>query len=459
MTEHVAPPNSREAEESVVALLLAHPSAVNPVVAEGLRAEHFWHAPARLVYEQVVEAYYADEPVDPLTIGESLRAKLAKMWNCPKPEAAERVVRLGASRKLEDPELALAHAKLVRRHADSRKLLDLATAVQRSVDAGDEPESVAGKLGEVAMRIATGTALTAEIESYGDVGRRFVRETERAIAARRKGIEIGVHFGLRFIDGFTNGIRGSELMFVAGEPGVGKSALLWSAARAYAHRQMARPEDGRIGTLVLSLEMAENPTAIRLAQMLTQIDGQRVRRGDVSQAELSRVTAAWAAGRDLPLYFNFASMLTVSQLRAIVVNAVRRQNVGLVILDHFGYVTMDDHYSNPIQEDEDKARFLKESVAKDLDVVVACIAHTTKSVETEDGRPTLRHLRGSGQIGAHADFVAFMYRPWMRATETQKLAGSVKASDAELIFAKNRHGEPGTSPFHFDPKRMEVRDP
>jgi replicative DNA helicase len=90
---------------------------------------------------------------------------------------------------------------------------------------------------------------------------------------------------------------------------------------------------------------------------------------------------------------------------------------------------------------------------------VVCLAHTTKlSKEMTDGRPRLGDLRGSGQVAAHADIVAFMYRPWMYATDNEKLENVIPPSDAELIYRKNRNGALGTAEFTFDPTRMLVKD-
>lgn len=455
----VAPPNSREAEESVVGLLMTHPDAVAAVIGNGLSADDFYHPHARVLFEQITEHFYADERIDPVVVSESVAPKLAQMYRSSRQSIAERVMKIADAVRLDDAEAVHERAKLLRRHAASRALLRLSTAVESSVENGDDPQGIAGRLTEEAMRVATGNMLTSEVESYGDVGRDFVRTAVAAMRARQRGVDIGVHFGQRFIDGYTNGIRGSELLFLAGEPGVGKSILAWSLARSYAQRQATRPEGERIGTLVLSLEMAQEPTAIRLAQMLTRIDGQRVRRGDVAESDVQRVAQAWAAEKDLGLFFNFASIVGVSALRAMVSDAVRKFNVGLVVIDHFGYLTMDRAYTNTVQEDEDKARFLKENLAKDLDVAVLCLAHTTKGVDTESGRPELRHLRGSGQIGAHADFVCFLHRPWLHASDTEKRAGGALRTRAELIFAKNRHGAPGVSEFKFDPEAMQVSDP
>jgi replicative DNA helicase len=252
----------------------------------------------------------------------------------------------------------------------------------------------------------------------------------------------------------------TELCLIGGEPGVGKSALTWEMALGFARKQMVKPKDKRIGTLVLSLEMALIGSSARLATSMAGVESTRLREGDISDDELNKIIRTWKNHEHLPMYWNFASNFRFSQLRALVVEAIRRYNVGVIIIDHFRMFDPDRRINNANQEDEAKARFLKESIAKDLNVAVICLAHTVKlRRELSDGRPHLSDLRGSGQVAAHADIVGFMYRPWMYATENEKLDGVISPTEAELIFRKNRNGALGTSEFFFDPGTMNIRDP
>jgi replicative DNA helicase len=310
------------------------------------------------------------------------------------------------------------------------------------------------------MHVATNTLITQDILSFEELGKHYVRRAQQEMEAVARGVEMGAHFGLKFIDDWTRGIRPTELWIAGGEPGAGKSAVFWNAAIRFAERQMQRPENERLGAFVLSLEMGEDDSEVRLAQSMTKIDGSKLREARQSRTELQRIINEWGRRKQIPAYFNFASTLRASQLRALVVEAIRRHNTGLIIIDHFRYFDMDHRTHDAIQEDEEKARFLKEDIAKELNVAVICLAHTTKAIESSaDRRPTLSHLRGSGLVAAHADFVSFVYRPYMYASESAKNNGTVLDTDAEMIFRKNRHGLDGISQFYFEPHTMTVEDP
>jgi replicative DNA helicase len=307
------------------------------------------------------------------------------------------------------------------------------------------------------MEIATDSLLTSEIVHFGDMGRNYYQQAREAKAAFESGAEIGAKFGLPFIDDYTRGLRKTELYLAAGEPGVGKSAVFMKAGMRFAGRQMKRPADRRIGTLMLSLEMGEEPTNMRLASSVTGIDGGKLREGRITDGELGSIAKEWGRRKDFPLWFNFANNARASQLRAIVVEAIRRYNTGLIIIDHFRHFGMDHHYASQLQEDEDKVKFLKESIAGDLGCAVICLCHTTKGIgESRNSRPNLTHMRGSYQVAAAADFVSFVHQPWMYATDEQRETGEITELMMENIWEKNRHGYKGIAQFEMDAARMHI---
>lgn len=451
-------PHSLEAERAVVGRVMAHGHKIaGEVIGTKLEPSHFYIPAHQVIYGAIFDAYYADEPVEPLAIGDTCAKRLAKIWSCEENDAIVRVRELAINQTFTGS--IIDHAKVVKRKWDLRCILELASQMQQEVaDEQRLPEEIAGIASQEAMKIATNTLLTHELIEFGDLGRRFVARAKMLRKARESGIELGAYTGLTFIDRYTRGIQPTELVIAGGEPGVGKSAVWWKAGMGFAERQMRKPEDQRVGCLVLSLEMSEPPSSDRIAASVASLDSGRLREGDIDENMMRSIIFEWGRRKDIPLVFNFTSMLRASQMRALVVEAIRKYNVGLVIVDHFRYFDMDKRVPNQVVEDEEKARFLKESIAKDLNVAVVCLAHTTKGIENQpDRRPTLSHLRGSGQVAAHADFVNFMYRPYTYATDEQKALGEITETDAELIWKKNRHGLDGIAPFHFEPSIMAIR--
>lgn len=455
-------PEAREAERAVIGQMMTKGSRVaGEVIGTQLEAADFHTAVSRTLYETLHAAYFADQPMDPITIASVAIDRLRSLLGT--EDSDEIVNRVRSYTERIPPGRVVDQAKIVKRASDYRKLAQLgADAIKASQEQTKTPQEIGADISHQSMMVATSTLLTTDILSFGDLGRRYVQNAETERAARAAGKELGAHFGLRFIDNWTRGVRPSEFWIIGGEPGTGKSAVSWAAGLKFAERQAQHnAPNEQIGTLVLSLEMGEGDSEMRIAQSIAQVDGAKLREARQTDEDMATIVRQWGRRKDLPIFFNFSSTIRASQLRAIVVEAIRRHNCGLVIIDHFRYFDMDHRTrDNPIVEDEEKARFLKEDIAKDLNVAVVCLAHTTKSIENQaDRRPTLANLRGSGQVAAHADFVSFVYRPYMYASEIAKDKGEVFATDAEMIWRKNRHGVDGISPFTFIPHTMTVKDP
>jgi replicative DNA helicase len=328
---------------------------------------------------------------------------------------------------------------------------------QTDIKSGEfSPEDIAGRVAQEAVQIATGAVDPNDTISFEQAGRNFIEEAQRDKLAVERGIELGVKFRIAAIDARTRGLQPTELLVGAGEPGVGKSGVWWRAGLNYADVQARRPEGQRVGTLILSLEMGEKPSSQRIASMISSVDGGAIREGRITDADLRKVEQDWYRRRDYPLWLSHRTGLRASGLRALISDAVLRFNVGLVIIDHFRMFRMDDPPKNAVDHDEEKVVFLKEQIAKAMNLAVVCLAHTRKIPDERKGRPGPADLRGSDQIRAHADFVNFLYRPGLYATEDEIDRDPTIINQAMFIWAKNRHGNTADSEFHLDPEHMSV---
>lgn len=448
-------PASQRAEESVIGALLRSEEARNTIFGQGLDSAHFYFAPYRAVFDCIVERYYGDDPIDPLTIGELIGPRVAAGWKITEREAVDKVVAL-AKHDPEDTITTGEHAKVIKRHADYRSLLSLVSDKLNDIlEENEEPDVIAGELSAVATRIVAGALVGNETLSYADLGRRWTQQKQQEIAARAQGIELGAHFGIPGIDKYLKGLRATELAIMGGDPGVGKSALAWVMARNFAIRQMRKPEDRRIGTLIWSAEMGEEPSSNRLAQAAAKTDGERLRTGSLTQLELREIAQKWADERGLPIWVNHSGELRETQLRAIVVDAIRRHNVGVLFIDHFKFIKTDEKFRDKNDADEQIVKFLKSTLAKELNLAVICLAHTTKGEETKR-RPVMDDLRGSKMISAFADFVMFPYHPWKHASQEKRERGLVAREEFEIIFDKARQAAPGTGEIWMDLSTMTI---
>jgi replicative DNA helicase len=325
-------PHNPEVEAALVGRLLREPALTGEVVGTLLEPQHFRAAASRTLYAAIVEQFFADEPVEPLVIGELNAKTLSTLWHVDERTAVARVIEL-ADRAQGSP---LEAAKLVKRDADYRALLQIADNVRDRVQVEqDSPEEIAGIMGQAALQVASSGIQSQEIVSFADAGRAFVRDIRVAQAARQAGVELGAYFGLHAIDAYVRGLRPTELLIGGGEPGVGKSAVWWRAGLSFAERQAKRPPERQVGTMIVSLEMGPTPSNARFASMLGRVTGHRHPRGHAQRPRPAEDHRRLAQRTEVPLWLNYAPTLRASQLRALISEAIRRHNVGLVIIDHF----------------------------------------------------------------------------------------------------------------------------
>jgi replicative DNA helicase len=456
-TQELIAPRDTAAEWAVIADMLRRPDCITEVVGAPLEVADFSSPDARLVFGTIVEQHFTGGTVDTLVVGDAIRRRLSEFWH-----VEEHDVGHALERRVRDATLTsnvLDHANIVKQLATKRKLLDVAADALSAISEGKlTPEEIGDRLASEAVLATVGTVRRSELRSWMDCGREYAWQLQRMMKARREGREIGVFTGLPFIDNHTRGIGPGELCFIASEPGAGKTALAWACAAGFATRQVRQPEP-RLGTLVLSMEMNLYASTMRIVQNITGIDGIRLREGAISDTEYKQFLREWKNREDLPLHWNFAAHFRLSQMRALVAEAIRKFNVGLVVVDHFRMLDTDRHYQNSNDADEVKVRFLKENVAKDMNVAVLCLAHTSKIRErgSENARPRLADLRGSGMISAFADQVALIFSPHKYMSEKQRIEKMVDPTDMQIDWAKNRFGSSTVDEYTFLADIMSVK--
>lgn len=447
------------AEWSVTAAMLSNPTIVAEIVGSQLAADDFIRPDAKLLYATIVEAYFADSVVEPLTVAERIKGALAKEWGCDEPKVADELLT-----RLSDRDYGKAvmdHAAIIRQLSTARRLLSVANAAAQSINEGKRTaEEIAGTMSTEALAVTSGMVARTELLDWMGTGTEYVKHLQRLRLAKEKGIELAVMSGLDCIDNYTYGICPGELCILAGPAGSGKSIVGWKAAEGFAARQMKKPHEHRIGALVISLEMGLIPSSTRLAQSITGIDGTRLRIGEISDKEYQHLLREWRARDGLPIYFNYASNFRLSQLRALIVEGIRKFNIGFVVLDHFRQIDTDRYVKDALDRDEAKIRFIKEALSKDLGIAVLCICHTIKTQRTSDGgtaRPRMDDLRGSGTIAANADFIGLIHRPGANLDYEERMAANIGDNDGELLWVKSRHSADGVAYLSIDAEAMTVR--
>jgi replicative DNA helicase len=291
-----------------------------------------------------------------------------------------------------------------------------------------------------------------------------------ANAYQRDGKLSGTATGLRDLDIKMGGLQRSDLIIVAGRPGMGKTALATNIAYnvAKAHRAEVQA-DGTMksvnGGIVgfFSCEMSAEQLATRILAEQTGVSSSLIRRGGISQTEFDKIRDYTIELQHLPLFVDETGGLSISQLTARARRLKRQKGLDLVVVDYIQLLQGSGKRGNDnrVQEVTEITTSLK-ALAKELNIPVIALSQLSRQVESRDDKhPQLSDLRESGSIEQDADVVLFVYReeyylqnkePKPGTAEYEKWQAEMDHAlgKAEVIVAKQRHGPTGTVRLQFE---------
>ncbi|MBX6426922.1 MAG: replicative DNA helicase [Variibacter sp.] len=314
----------------------------------------------------------------------------------------------------------------------------------------------------------------AEVGRYDGGFLRFTDAMKVAVdmaaqAYQRDGKLSGLATGLSDLDRMMGGLQPSDLIILAGRPGMGKTALAtniaYNVARAW--QGEVRP-DGRIETVnggivgFFSLEMSAEQLATRIISEQTEIPSYRIRRGEIDANDFDRIVTATREMESLPLYIDETGGLSIAQLAARARRLKRQRGLDLLVVDYLQLLGGSSRRAQEgrVQEVTEITTGLK-ALAKELNVPILALSQLSRQVEArDDKRPQLSDLRESGSIEQDADVVLFVFReeyylknrePRAGTEEHFKWQAEMEAvhGKAEVIIGKQRHGPTGTVQLQF----------
>jgi replicative DNA helicase len=291
-----------------------------------------------------------------------------------------------------------------------------------------------------------------------------------AKAFQRDGKLSGIATGLRELDVKMGGLQPSDLVIVAGRPGMGKTALATNIAYnvAKAHRAEVQA-DGTMksvnGGIVgfFSCEMSAEQLATRILAEQTSIASSTIRRGGISETDFEKIRDYSIELQSLPLYVDETGGLSISQLTARARRLKRQKGLDLIVVDYIQLLQGSGKRGNDnrVQEVTEITTSLK-ALAKELNVPIIALSQLSRQVESrDDKRPQLSDLRESGSIEQDADVVMFVFREEYYLANKEPRAGtpehekwqldmSLVHGKAEVIIGKQRHGPTGTVELQFE---------
>ncbi|MBD3181069.1 replicative DNA helicase, partial [Candidatus Poribacteria bacterium] len=238
----------------------------------------------------------------------------------------------------------------------------------------------------------------------------------------------GIPSGFTDLDNATSGFQKSDLVIVAGRPGMGKSMFIQNIATYVAGEY-------RTPVAMFSLEMSREQLVLRMLAAEANVEFQKLRTGFLSESDWPKLTISAGKLSESSIFIDDTPGITVMELRAKARRLKAEHEIGLIMIDYLQLMQGRGRSENRQQEISEISRSLK-ILAKELSLPVIACSQLSRSPEGRpDKRPQLSDLRESGAIEQDADLVMFLYRE-----EYYERDMSGKPGEAEVIIGKQRNG-------------------
>ena len=297
-----------------------------------------------------------------------------------------------------------------------------------------------------------------------------MRQTIEMASAAYKNEEgiVGVPTGLRDLDDRLGGLHKSDLIIIAGRPGMGKTALATNISFNAAQKLQ---ESGRKSCIAFfSLEMSSEQLSTRILAEQTRIKSNDIRRGRISDEQFDKFIETSKNISELPLYIDETPAITIAAMSNRARRIKRIHGLDMVVVDYIQLMRGTTNYRDGrVQEVSEITQGLK-AIAKELSVPVVALSQLSRQVEQRDNKkPQLSDLRESGSIEQDADVVMFVYRESYylenkepRPATVEHAEWQAKMNDvsnlAELIIGKHRHGPTGMVTLEFEAMFTKFKD-
>jgi len=429
------PPQDINAEMSLLGAILLNDSSF-PEVLEHLHAEDFYDERHGLIFKSMNNLYAAHRPVDLQTLTSQLRSDK----NLKKVGGAPYLIEL--SNYVPTASHVKAYMELVEKAALRRRLIAAGTEIsERAYEEGNEVEEIVGN----AEKLLYSVSDKSTKNDYTAIGDLLVDAFDRMEELHKNGGALrGLKTGFRDLDKKTAGFQPGDLIIIGARPAMGKTTFAENLAYNVA-------TINKKATLFFSMEMAKSEIIDRMISDVSGVDNWKIRTGNISDEDFSRISDAMGEMSEVPLYIDDTSSMTILQLRNKVRRFAHEHDLGMIIVDYLQLIQGSDRYAgNRVQEVTEISRGLK-ILARELEVPVIALAQLSRNVTgRDDPRPVLSDIRESGSIEQDADIVMFLHRVDYYHHEEDYEPTNI----TELIMAKHRHGAVGTIKLYFHPELL-----
>ena len=422
-------PQDTDAEKSVLGAILVNNSTLDAVRETGLENRDFFIENHQKIYE--IACFLSDngKPVDMVTLSSSLRDR---GWY---DQVGGIAILTGLYDQASFQIANVVHyGKIVRDKALQRRLIETCSEIMDEGLTGIENTENYIDIAETKIFEVSQKKMQRSFTALGEVVSENMIKVQELFQSGGKGV-VGLSMGFHEFDQITTGLHPGQVMILAARPGMGKTSWFISALL---HTSVIQKNV----TALFSLEMSKEELGFKFFSGLSRIDSRRLKTGQLAKEEFRTLMMTAEQLGQSRVHIDDTPGLSVMDLRSRCRRLkAKEKQLDLIVVDYLQLMRGPKAGPGGSREQEISAisRGLKE-LAKELRVPIIALSQLSRNVETrQDKRPMLSDLRESGAIEQDADLVCFIYRDDYYNPESDE------KGVAEIIIAKNRHGEPGTA--------------
>jgi replicative DNA helicase len=420
-------PHNVEAEEAVLGSILIDPDAIIRI-STFLQPTDFYVERHNWVYEAILDLHEQRQPADLVTLSDELERR--KQLD----EIGGAAFLTGLMNVTPTSIHVEFYARIVERTAVLRRLIEAAGKIaQLAYQDTEAVEEVVDRAEEIIFGVSE-RRVDRDLRPIRTVLDEYYDRIE--YLHQHQGEIIGIPTGLADLDKLLGGLQRSDVIVMAGRPGMGKTSLGLSVALQAARRWQKR-------VALFSLEMSDEQLVQRLVSAETGIDSQRLRLGHIKADEWPTFYQAIRLLSETSIFIDDTPAISALELRAKARRLYAEHGLDLLIVDYLQLMRGGTRNENRQQEISFISRSIK-ALARELNIPILALSQLSRQVESRhDKRPMLSDLRESGSIEQDADVVLFIYRDDVYNPDTEY------PNLAEIIVSKHRSGPTGIFSVYF----------
>ncbi|MDJ0651687.1 MAG: replicative DNA helicase [Simkaniaceae bacterium] len=436
------PPHSKESEMMVLGCMLTKVNSFT-IAADALQAADFYFTEHQAIFHCLKGLFKSDKPADIHLVSEELKRAEKFEYVGGALYLTTLAQYAGTSAYIEEYVQVIKNKSILRRmiyaaQEIEKKALEEPSDVRGSLDEAQKAffvisQTTNAKAGKQIKDIFSGIASESGLPYLKELEERQETYLEKKDKGEEAPLFTGIPTGFTDLDHMINGLAPSNLMILAGRPGMGKTAFALNVAENIAFKH-------QMPVGIFSLEMSAEQLLHRMICSQSEVESNKIQTGSLTGSEYQRIRGAVSKMEKAPMIIDDQPGLKITDLRARARRLKEMHAIQFLVIDYLQLLSGSGNYygsDNRQGEISEISRMLK-NLARELNIPILCGSQLSRKVEERSGhRPMMSDLRESGAIEQDADVVMFLLR-------REYYDPYDKPGLAEVIVGKNRHGTVGT---------------